>query len=183
MGLCGFVTTAVSVRFAFPLVSLEGKMLWLIKSAPLDGAQLLRAKLVATLPPLVLMASTMSVISSIIIGVSWPLMLLALGTSLLTAFSVVTLATGLGAMMPDFRAESAAKVAASFGGLVCMSVAFIVAISLVLLSIYPAIYIHRGSPPRIGYLVGSLVGALLICIFSIVIPTYLGARSLDRLEP
>ncbi len=183
MGLCGFVTTAVSVRFAFPQISLEGPMLWLIKTAPLGGAQLLRAKLIASLPPLVLMSVTMSLVSSLILGVKVELMLLAIGISVLTAVSVVTLATGLGAMMPDFKAESAAKIAASFGGLVCMSLAFIVAISLVILSIYPAFYIYRMYPPRASYLAVSVCGILLVCALSVVLPLILGARSLDRLEP
>ena len=183
MGLCGFVTTAVSVRFAFPLISLEGPMLWLLKTAPLRGTQLLRSKLVATLPPLVLMAAVMSVVSSLILGVSPQLLALALFVSVLTAVSVVTLSVGLGAMMPDFKAESAAKVAASFGGLVCMSLAFLVAISLVLLSIYPAFYLHRGLPLRMNLMILSGVGAVLIPALSIAIPTYWGARSLERLEP
>ncbi len=183
MGLCGFVTTAVSVRFAFPLISLEGPMLWLLKTAPLRGTQLLRSKLVATLPPLTLMAMMMSVVSSMILGVSAELLALALGVSVLTAVSVVTLSVGLGAMMPDFKAESAAKVAASFGGLVCMSLAFLVAISLVLLSIYPAFYLHRGLPIRTNLMAISVVGALVIPLLSTLIPMFWGARTLERLEP
>ena len=158
-------------------------MLWLLKTAPLRGTQLLRSKLVATLPPLTVMAMTMSVVSSLILGVSVELLALALGVSVLTAVSVVTLSVGLGAMMPDFKAESAAKVAASFGGLVCMSLAFIVAIALVALSIYPAWYLHRGLPLRANLLAISVVGALVIPLLSTLIPMYWGARTLERLEP
>jgi hypothetical protein len=51
--------------------------------------------------------------------------LIASVVAALVSVSVASIATGIGAMLPDYRAESAAKVAASYGGLVCMSVAII----------------------------------------------------------
>jgi hypothetical protein len=36
LGMVGFVTSAIAVRFVFPAVSLEGTSFWIIRSAPLD---------------------------------------------------------------------------------------------------------------------------------------------------
>jgi ABC-2 type transport system permease protein len=182
MGLSGFVTTAVSVRFAFPLVSLEGRMLWLLRSAPLHTRRVLWSKLFATLPPLLLVAEVMSIVSSLILGASMPMTVLGAVVSGLTAVSVAALAIGLGAVLPDYHAESAAKVAASFGGLVCMSVAMVVALSLVALAVYPAYVIHHDFPVRIGRLVFCGVGALVITAAGVIVPLVLGARALDRQE-
>lgn len=182
MGLCGFVTTAVCVRFSFPLISLEGSMLWLLRSAPLRPGRILWAKLLSTLPALLLMAEAMAIISSLILGVSRPLLLLSAGVSALTALSVASLSTGLGAVMPDYKADSAAKVAASFGGLVCMSLSFLVALGLVFAAIYPAFVLHRGIAPRPSILVLSGGLAIALTVASVIVPLRLGTRRLERLD-
>jgi ABC-2 type transport system permease protein len=182
MGLSGFVTTAVSVRFAFPLVSLEGRMMWLLRSAPLRPRQVLWSKLMATLPPLFVVAEVMSVASSLILGASISMVGLGAVVAALTALSVSSLAIGLGATLPDYDAESAAKVAASFGGLVCMSVAMVVALLLVILAIYPAWVLHTSVPVRLGRLVFCSLGGLLTTAAAVVIPLILGGRSLGRHE-
>jgi len=182
MGLCAFVTTAVSVRFAFPLISLEGRMLWLIRSAPLRPAQVLRAKLLSTLPPLLLMSEVMSVLSSLILGVSPKLLLLGAVISMFSACAIAALATGLGAVVPDYQADSAAKVAASFGGLVCMSTALFVSLAMVGLTFYPALVLYRDFTPRMPLLATSVGGVLLLTAASMYIPLRLGARALERLE-
>jgi len=183
LGLAGFVTTAVSVRFAFPLVSLEGRVLWLLRSAPLEPRQLLAGKLISTLPPLLFVAEALTVLSSLILGVPTRMVLFSAGVASLTSLSVGALSVGLGALLPDYRADSAAKVAASFGGLVCMSLAMVVAVLQVLLSFYPAYLLHTGHPPRWLPLLCCLAGLLLLTVLACVIPLRLGARALDRQEP
>jgi ABC-2 type transport system permease protein len=183
MGLCAFVTTAVSVRFAFPLISLEGRMLWLIRSAPLRPGQVIRAKLISTLPPLLLMSEAMSVISSLILGVGTELLLLGALVAGINAVAIAALATGLGAVLPDYRADSAARVAASFGGLICMSTALVVSLVLVGLAFYPALVLHRGFPPNVPLLVACAGGALLLTAASVALPLTLGARALAGFEP
>jgi ABC-2 type transport system permease protein len=183
MGLSGFVTTAVSVRFAFPLISLEGRMMWLLRSAPLRPRQVLWSKLFATLPPLLLVAEVMAVASGLLLGVSGELLALSAAVAGLTALSVCSLAIGMGAVLPDYKAESAAKVAASFGGLICMSVAMVVALVLVGLAVYPAYLLHVNVPLRVGRLVACCGGALAITAAAVVLPLFLGARALDRQEP
>jgi ABC-2 type transport system permease protein len=183
LALAGFVTTAVSVRFAFPLVSLEGRMLWLLRSAPVDAGQLLRGKLFATLPPLLLVAETLSVVSAIILGVPPSLCAFSAAFAALTTLSMGSLAVGLGAMFPDYGAESAAKVASSFGGLICMTVALFFGLLMSLLSIYPAVVLlHTGRAVRWVPLiisVGGLCGLTALCC---LLPMRLGARALQRLE-
>ena len=183
MTLCGFVVTAVSVRLAFPLISLEGRMMWLLASAPVAPSQVLRAKLLSTLPPLLAMAELMAIVSSSILDVNLEMKLLAAALAAIITVSVAALSTGLGAMLPDYKAETAAKVAASFGGLVCMCSALVVVLMLVLFSIYPAIVLHRNLVPRPGVLLISLAGMVVVTLVSVIIPMKLGARALNRLEP
>jgi len=180
LGLSAFVTTAVSVRFAFPLISMEGRMLWLLYSAPMPRGHILRSKLLSTLPPLLLVAVVMAAASAHILGVSATLTWLSVGVALLTAVSVASIAVGIGALVPDYRAESAAKVAASFGGLVCMSVAMAVALMLVAWAAYPAWVLYHERGYRLGVLVGCGCGALLTAALAVWLPLHLGTRALTR---
>jgi ABC-2 type transport system permease protein len=182
MGLAGFVTSAVSVRFAFPLMSLEGRVLWLLRSAPLRPGQLLTSKLVSTLPPLFVMGEALSVLSSLILGVPTAMVLFGAAVAGVISLSVGALSVGLGAVLPDYRADSAAKVAASFGGLICMSVAIVVALVQVALSVYPAFVLHTGRSVRWLPLCGCVVGILVVGLLAAVIPIRLGARTLSRHE-
>jgi ABC-2 type transport system permease protein len=56
LGMVGFVTSAVAVRFVFPAVSLEGASFWIIRSAPLSLRDFLWAKFWSSLLPLLMIA-------------------------------------------------------------------------------------------------------------------------------
>ncbi len=55
-GLTGFVIAAVAARFIFPSISLEGRLLWLLRSSPLDPRAMLRSKYLVGVVPLVALA-------------------------------------------------------------------------------------------------------------------------------
>ena len=183
LALSGFVTTAVSVRFAFPLISLEGRMMWLLYSAPIPRRQILQSKLISTLPPLLLVAEVMAVASSLILGVGPAMVVLSALVAGLTALAVAAMAIWIGAMVPDFRAESAAKVAASFGGLACMTLAMIVAFAIVAWAVYPAWLLHRGRTGNMALFLWSGAGATLTSGFAAWLSLRLGSRALERHEP
>lgn len=183
LALSGFVTTAVSVRFAFPLISMEGRMLWMLRSAPIPARRILTAKLLSTLPPLLIVAEVMSIASSWILGQPPLMMLISALVAAGSAIAVASIATGIGALMPDFGAESAAKVAASFGGLVCMSVAMVAAFAMVAWAAYPAYLIHYHRVARIAPFILCGVGAITTLGVAVWLPLYLGGRALERYEP
>jgi ABC-2 type transport system permease protein len=180
MALCGFVTAAVSVRFAFPMISIEGRMRWLLRAAPVRPAAILRAKALGTLPPLLVFAEVMAIASARVLGASPAMTALGAVVAGLTAVSVGVLSAGLGALMPDYRAESAAKVAASFGGLICMSLSLLVALALVACAVYPAQALFRNLPLRPWPTALSAGVALLVTTACVIGPLALGGRALDR---
>ena len=183
LALSGFVTTAVGVRFAFPVISGEGRMLWLLFAAPLRRPAILRAKLASTLPPLLFVAELMAIASARLLGAGAALTILSAAVAALTATAVAALSLGVGALLPDYRAESAAKVAASFGALVCMTLAMLVAFALVGWAAYPAAVIAGRPVVRVGWLVASAAGAVGTTALAVVLPLWLGGRALERQQP
>jgi ABC-2 type transport system permease protein len=55
LGLAAFVTTAVAVRFVYPMVSLEGRSWWILRSAPLALQRVWWSKFWLGFVPLVLL--------------------------------------------------------------------------------------------------------------------------------
>ena len=56
LGLAGFVVAAIAARFVFPAMSLEGRMMWLLRSSPLDVRALFWSKYWVGALPLLLVA-------------------------------------------------------------------------------------------------------------------------------
>jgi ABC-2 type transport system permease protein len=181
--LSAFVTTAVSVRFAYPLISMEGRMLWLLYSAPIQRRQILRSKLLSTLPPLLIVAEIMSIASARILGVTAEMTVLSALLGGMNATAVAAMSTGIGALTPDYRAESSAKVAASLGGLVCMTAALAVAFALVAWAGYPAWLLYRGETGRTAIFVGCAAGALATTGLAVWLPLRLGSAAMRRQVP
>jgi hypothetical protein len=156
-------------------------MMWLLRTAPIPPQRIVRAKLMSTLPPLLILAQIMSLASSWILGQPPSMTLIASIVAAFVSLAVASIATGIGAMLPDYRAESAAKVAASYGGLVCMSVAIISAFVIVGWAAYPAYLVHRGAHvQRFLPLLLCIVGALFTTAIAVWLPLRLGGRALAK---
>ncbi|MBW3555237.1 MAG: hypothetical protein KY466_17145, partial [Gemmatimonadetes bacterium] len=56
LGLAGFVLAAISARFLFPAISLEGRTLWLLRSSPLVLRRLIWSKYWVNVVPLLVLA-------------------------------------------------------------------------------------------------------------------------------
>lgn len=180
--LAAFVTTALSVRFAFPLISIEGKMLWLLKTSPISARDLVRAKWIAAFPPILIVAETLSIASAIILEMPHGFILLSAVSGLMAAIVISALAIGLGAIVPEFKFDHPAEVAASFGGLVCMSVTMVVTLALVACLGYPAHALYRLKVVHTHWFALSLIALGLLTSFGAWLPLMLGIKKLERHE-
>ena len=122
MALAAFVLTAITARFAFPAVSLEGPAFWLVRSSPISLKHFLWIKFFIYLIPLLILTELLIVATNLLLSVAPFMMALSTLTMLLVVPAVVALGIGLGAAFPDFNAESPAQSVTSFGGLVFMMI-------------------------------------------------------------
>jgi len=108
------------------------------------------------------------------------------------------IAVGLGAWMPDLREPSPAKIAAGFGGTLCLvlSSLFIVAVVTVAavptyLTMFSEVFGGKGPSPTgiFGWASGPLGTATSLLIVGVMgaiatfVPLQLGLRAFRRLEP
>jgi len=189
MGLAGFVLSAISVRFVFPAVSLEGDSFWIIRSSPITLRSFLWSKFWTNLLPLLILAEILIILSNSFLQVTTFMMLLSSVTLFFMTFGIVALGVGLGALYPRFKVESAAQIASGFGGMLYMilSMSFIGAV--VLLEAWPvyALFMAEFQQRTLSVfawagIVLSFLGVAILNILAVIIPMRLGLKRIAEMD-
>jgi len=137
MGLAGFVLSAVSVRFVYPSVSVEGGAFWIIKSSPLDMGRFLWGKYLLSVGPMIVLGETLIILTNQFLHVSLFMMLLSSITMFFAVFGIVAMGIGLGAAYPRFKYENISQVSTGFGGLIYMIFSVLFMAVIILLEAIP----------------------------------------------
>lgn len=124
----GLILSTFTTRFIFPLLSLEGRRLWILGLLPIERDAVLWGKLVyaaggATPPALLLV-----LLSDLMLQARPLIAAVHVLDCALMAVGLSAIAVGLGARFPLLREESPARIASGFGGtlnLIC-STAFLI---------------------------------------------------------
>jgi len=191
-----FLLAGVGIRLAFPLVSLEGEALWLLRSAPVRAWRLVMAKFFGVLPILLVMGVGLGWAVAGRLELSPTLALAAPLSGALSALAIAGLGVGLGAAYPRFDTTNPAEIAVSSGGLMYMVGSFVYAGIATVLFAYPA---WRAIVPgtlrgaagdrstAFAWLSGEgllvLAALLVVTLLFTVVPLVLGSGRLARWEP
>jgi ABC-2 type transport system permease protein len=189
IGLAGFVVTALSVRFVFPMVSLEGKAFWIVKSSPLSLRGFLWSKFLISVLPLLIIGEALIVITNFFLKVSPVVWYVGVATMFGMSFAICGMGVGLGARFPRFNAENPAKVATSFGGVIYMIIAMTVIGFIVLMEATPTyIYFHAGmkgmalTSGELAYIAASFALVMAAMTAATVWPMKIGLKWIENLE-
>jgi ABC-2 type transport system permease protein len=189
LGLAGFVVAAIAARFVFPAMSLEGRMLWLLRSSPLDVRALFWSKYWVGTLPLLLVSLPLIVVTNFILNVSPFIFALSTGTMVLATFALSAMALGFGALFPNYESENVAEIPTSFGGLLFMMAAVGYLAGIIILEAWPVYSLLsanlRGEPARnIASLplVLGLAGATALTVVAVVVPLRAGVRKVRALD-
>jgi ABC-2 type transport system permease protein len=188
LGLAGFVVAAIAARFVFPQMSIEGRMMWLLKSSPLDVGDLFWSKYWIGTVPLLLVALPLIVITNVVLDASWFILILTSLTMVGVTFALTALALGFGALYPNYETENVAEIPTSFGGLLFMMAAVTYLAGVVILEAWP-VYLYLssrfqggGASVSVTPLVLGVSGAIALTAAAIVVPLRAGmakVRSVD----
>jgi len=115
-----FITTAISTRFIFPSISLEGRGYWILQNAPMHIRELLQAKLLCWLPPVSIISCVLFGAGAFAIKASIIALILNIIAALCISLGIVGLAIGMGAIFVNLGWEHASQLSAGLGNFLFM---------------------------------------------------------------
>lgn len=186
VGAVTLIVATLTSRFVFPLISLEGRRIWILGLAPLTFRQLVWQKFW-------LSASLTSVFTVGLAFLSAHVLKLEPVHFALTVYSVFIaniglsgLAVGLGALYPTFTEDNPARIVSGMGGTLNLltSVAFVVCVvSIQVIALqWKVLGIYQSDgQARIAFAVAvaAITGIGLLCTW---VPMRLGLRNLNSME-
>jgi ABC-2 type transport system permease protein len=198
LAVVGLLMSTFTTRFIYPMLSLEGQRFWLLGLLPVRRGTILWSKFLFAAGTSILPCSLLIVLSDLMLNIP----LLVMGshqlTCLLLCFGLAGISVGLGARLPNLREPSPSRIAAGFGGTLCLVISTIYIILVVLLTAMPthfffathstyaaqAVLMHNRFILKwlnVWLLAGTL-GSIVLGIAATFIPLYMGFRYFKRME-
>jgi ABC-2 type transport system permease protein len=130
-----FLIASLSIRFIFPIVSLEGETIWKVRSAPLNYKKLMLTRLFIYFSVIFIIGQVLNFVSNYQFSI-----LLAAISQLNTAFVTITLVSlnfGMGAMFANYKERNPIRVASSQGASLTFLFTIIYLVFLIILLFAP----------------------------------------------
>lgn len=148
----GFVIAGVGVRLAYPLLSMEGPAVWILRTGPISDLALLLTRLGLALVLLLPLSLLLGWLAPQVIGLPTMLAQVSLALALSSGVVAASLGVGLGFAFPRFDVANTAEVPMGIGGLLYMGLSLVHSALLVLLASRPVM--QSLTRPQEAYLVG-----------------------------
>lgn len=188
LGLAGFVVAAIAARFVFPAMSIEGRMMWLMRSSPIDVRTIFWSKYWVGTIPLLIVALPLIVGTNIVLNASPFILVLTTVTMVGITFALTSLALGFGALYPNYETENVAEIPTSFGGLLFMMVATSYLAGVVILEAWP-VYLFLNARLQGGEatfatvpLILGVSGAAVLTLLATWLPLWAGVRKVRSVD-
>jgi ABC-2 type transport system permease protein len=185
LGVVLLLTSTLMTRFAFPLVSLEGRRAWIVMLAPLRRRGIVRQKMLLALILAMAFALAASAFSTSVLGVAAHVRVVTIGASLLGAFALSGLAVGLGALIPSLKDDNPATIVSGFGGTLDLLLGFAYVLVATALVSAPSVLEAAGrfdAERRAVVEIWTFSAVALVSVVVALVPLWLGERHLERLE-
>lgn len=193
LAVVGLILSTFTTRFIFPMISLEGRRFWILGLLPLRRETILWSKFafaaagsLATCVTLILLSDLMLRVPPLVLGVHLLICcILCLGLS--------GIAVGMGARMPNLRQESPARIAAGYGGTLCLVLSTMYILAVVALTAIPChLYVAgplfgAGAPALdedaiLSWLAAGGAASVALGAVATWLPMWLGLRAFRKME-
>lgn len=154
-GLGLFLVSALSLRFAYPAVSTDGRAALLLRTLPLSPVRHLVARWAVRAVPALLAALLLAIASAAVLGASGFALAAALATAVVGGLAIPALQLGLGALFPRYDAPNPISVALGPGGLFAMALS-------TALGVVPILFVSDGLRSLLETLLGVRLDARLL---------------------
>jgi ABC-2 type transport system permease protein len=131
-------------RFVFPLLSLEGRRLWVLALAPWPRERVVTAKFAFALLVGLPVSVALVVLSGVMLTLPWGLIAYEVLVMICMAVGFSAVALGLGARLADYGQDNPAKLVAGYGGTINLLMTLLYAAMLLMGAAIPLFSRHLG---------------------------------------
>jgi ABC-2 type transport system permease protein len=194
LAVTALILSTFTSRFIFPLMSLEGRNLWILGLLPLRRDAILWGKfafaagisLIAT-EILIVLSDLMLRLSSLMIGIH-------VATVAILCLGLSGISVGLGARLPDLKEDDPSKIAAGFGGTLNLLVSLLFIFLIVAAIALPChIFLANYQVNAEGivvpdlenfrfWLVIAMISATIFGALATIIPLRVGIKAFNEAE-
>jgi ABC-2 type transport system permease protein len=179
-GFTGFMLSALTARFVYPLISMEGRSLWMLQMAPFSMAKVFVQKFWFSFFILFTLTEVVALVSNFFLGQATEIALFASGFLLLTSLALISLSLGMGAVFAQFNETNPMKISSGYGGIITVMLSlFYVAFSVTSLVFFINVDQAGGSGMILGMIV--LVMVTLTALYT-WLPLRWGLRAVKNYE-
>jgi ABC-2 type transport system permease protein len=196
VSVVGLLLSTFTTRFIFPMLSLEGRRFWVLGLVSLRRETILWSKFLFAVGGSIVPCSLLVLLSDVMLQINGTIVAIHQLTCVILCFGLAGIAVGLGAKMPDLRESSPSRIAAGFGGTLCLVLSTLYIVAVVLLTSLPSHFYLSGQGelpllmiPRLNLhswlkfsFFGGLAASTLLGIFATTVPLWIGFRSFRKLE-
>lgn len=197
LSVVGLLLSTFTTRFIFPMISLEGRRFWIMGLLPVRRERILWGKFLYAVGGSVVPCSLLVFVSDWKLAVAPMVLASHQLTCVLLALGLSGISVGLGAMMPSLREQSPARIAAGFGGTLCLVLSAIYIVLIVALTALPchfqlasqegqAAMVLSGRPALQWWLrfwlVAGTGASVLLGLAATVLPLWGGFRAFRKME-
>lgn len=170
-----------SSRFIFPMLSLEGKRFWTLGIMPIKRSGVIMSKFVFALVTLTITGETLVLISCYMLRLPSSLTFLHMMTMICITCGVAGLSAGLGAIYPNFREDSPAKIVSGFGGTLNLILNLLFVLIMVALQFIPShLLLREVVHAEIFYF--TILVSIIVTAVCCIVPLYLGILRFNQAE-
>jgi ABC-2 type transport system permease protein len=169
-------------------MSIEGRMMWLLRASPLDVRELFWSKYWVGTVPLLAIAIPLIIVTNVVLDATTFILVLTTLTMIGVTFALTALALGFGALYPNYETENVAEIPTSFGGLLFMMCAVSYLAGVVILEGWPVfLYLSSriegdtASVSAMSVVVG-VSGAALLTLIAVWAPLRAGVARVRTAE-
>jgi ABC-2 type transport system permease protein len=185
LAAAGLTLATLTTRFVFPMISMEGRRFWVLALLPVRRSRLLLGKYIFSLGGALLLIVPLSLLGAWMLGTPGQIAWVHMVTALCMCLGLPAIAVGMGAVFPNYREESPAKIVSGFGGTLCLvlSIGFV---GLLVLGV--GIYCHHRITIAEGLVrlgrgaVIAMAAAVGASVLVAAVPLALGCRAINRAE-
>jgi ABC-2 type transport system permease protein len=197
LSVVGLLLSTFTTRFIYPMMSLESQRFWLLGLTPLRRTTILWSKFFFSICGSVVPCSCLILLSDVMLNIELFTIASHQLTCLLLCVGLSGIAVGLGASLPNVREQSPSRIAAGFGGTLCLVVSTLYILLIVLFTALPTHFllatrnagegrVVEDQAAMIHYLhmwmLAGTLGSVALGIFVASVPLAVGIRAFRRME-